>query len=452
MTFDKTAARSEFSRKILLIGIPVVLQNIVSMSLNFMDTLMIGRLGETEVAAVGAANQVYFVLSVTMFGLLSGSAVFTAQYWGAKDIKGIRRIIGIDLLLGVAAACLFTAAVMLFPEAILSLFTKDSGVIACGRDYIRIACLSYVFTGVTTAFSFNARAIQRVNAPTAINAAAVLVNIVLNYLLIFGKLGLPALGVKGAALATLIARIAEMAAMLLYVYLAKDHPFRAGRRELFGFSRSLFLRTMKTAVPVIVVESSWAVVTALTFGAYGRIGVSAMAVAQVVSVISELLQCVFFGVGNATAMIIGESLGRGDKDKAYYFGLCAQAATVILIIVVSLVMLGISGLVPKLYDFPPETDQLLVRTLRISALLVTPKMLAYIYMVGILRAGGDNLFCMILEVICNLALALPLAFIGVLVLHLSLPAVMALVEIGDVVRILFCVPRFFRRKWINIVI
>ena len=449
---DLRKEEKNFYKKLVLIGIPVVCQNLVNNGLNLMDTLMIGMLGEAEIAAVGAANQVFFISTVILFGLYSGAAVFTAQYYGAGDIQGVRKMLGIDCITGLVVTLFFTCIALLFPEQIIGLFSDDPAVITYGTEYIRIAGCSYCVAGLSMAISYNSRAIQLLKAPTIINACALTMNVVLNYFLIFGIGPFPHLGVKGAAIATVIARVIELTALLLYIYTRKNHPFKAKLSELMGFSKELYIKSMKMAVPVVITDGSWAIAVAVVFAAYGMLGTAALAVTQVSNVITEMLQSVYYGVGNATAMLIGETLGQGDKEGAYRNGRRALKVVLILNIIILLVTLAIIKPVVGIYNFDAETSELLARTLFVIAFITTPRMIGDIYLVGILRSGGDAMFCMILELICNLAVQIPIAFIAVKVLGLSLPAAMIIGELGDIIRIAACMPRFRSKKWINIVI
>lgn len=442
--------RKTFINKTIMIGIPVILSNLVSIGLNLIDTLMIGMIGEDALAAVGAANQVYFIFIVALFGLFSGAAVYTAQYWGAQDIKGLRRVLGIDYGVCTIVSFLFTIVAFVFAPLIIGFFSKDERVIGYGVDYIRIVCISYVFTGISHSISYNSRAVQKLAFPTAVQIAALLLNAALNYILIFGKLGLPAMGVKGAALATLIARILECLVLLLYIYSKKDHPLKAALGEL-KLTSNLFKEVMKKAIPVILTEASWAITTAIVFAAYGKLGTAALAVTQVANVFAEIMQTVFFGIGNTTAVIIGESLGQKNKERAYHYGQLALYSTVLFSAITTTLLVILAKPIMGIYDFQPETSDLLVRTLRMQAYLILPKMLTYMYIVGILRAGGDTFYCMVLEVICNWLVTVPLAFFAVLVLKTTLPIALLIVSSSEVVRLIACAPRFRSRKWMNIV-
>jgi len=445
-----TAEGKTFYRKMVFVGLPIVFQNLISIGLNLIDALMMGKLGAVEVAAVGAANQVYFVFVITLFGFYAGAAVHTAQYWGARDIPNVRKMLGINYIVGI----LFSTAVMgfafFFAPTLLGLFSKDSAVIALGVDYIRIACFSYFFAGISMAISYNSRAIQNLKLPTTVNALALCLNAVLNYLFIFGAAGFPELGVKGAAVATLIARIFEFIVLFTVIYLQKYHPFKAGGKELFSFNWLYFTKAARTATPVALSEFSWAACIALIFMAYGKIGTEALAVTQVANTISDMLQSLFFGLGNATMMLIGETLGQKNKEEAFLNGKRAVRATLILVLVTTVFMLLVNPMVTGFFHFDEATLELLYDTLVVMALLTGPKMLAYIYVCGILRAGGDTVFCMKLEIVCNVLIQVPMAYFAVLVLDASLPFAMICVAAGELVRIAACVPRFRSRKWINI--
>lgn len=439
-----------FYRKMILIGFPVVFQNLISIGLNLIDSLMIGRLGEAEVAAVGAANQVYFVFVITLFGFYAGAAVHTAQYWGARDISNVRKMLGINYIVGILFSAAVTAFAYAFAPILLGLFSEDPVVIALGVSYIRIACFSYFFAGLSMAISYNSRAIQNLKLPTIVNAVALCLNAILNYLLIFGVAGFPELGVRGAAIATLIARIFEFITLFTVIYLQKSHPFKAGPKQLFAFDWQYFMRAAKTAVPVVMSEFSWAACVALIFMAYGKIGTEALAVAQVANTISDMLQSVFFGVGNATMMLIGETLGQKNTEEAYINGKRSIRVTLFLTLITTVLMLLVNRTVIGFFNFDVSTLELMYDTLVVMALLIGPKMLAYIYICGILRAGGDTVFCMYLELICNVLVQVPMAYIAVLVFHTSLPVAMIFVAAGELVRIVACVPRFRSKKWINV--
>lgn len=441
-----------YYKKMIVLGVPIMFQNLISIGLNLLDTLMIGALGEQQLAAVGAANQVYFIFSITLFGLFSGSAVYTSQYFGADDYKGIRKVLGMDYAVAFLSSIFVAFVSFMWAKEIIGVFASNRAVINYGSEYIRIACFSYTFAAISMAISYNSRAIQKVFIPVCINGIALILNGVLNYILIFGLDKIPAYGVRGAAYATLIARIFELFALVTYIYGSKEHIFKAKLRDLFGFSWKHFYLIMKTAIPTILTDSSWAFSMALVFAVYGMLGTAELAVSQVANVICEILQAAYFGVGNATAMIIGESLGKGQKDRAYHYGKLAIGVVIFLNVVATIFIVMTSGYIAGFYNFSQSTSDLLILTIKTVGIIISVKTLGYIYIVGILRAGGDAIFIMKLELVCNVLIQLPIAYFGVTVLNLSLPFVMVLVETGDLIRIILCAPRFVSKKWIKIVI
>ena len=335
----------QFYKTVLTIAIPVVLQNLISIGLNMADTIMIGKLGVDELAAVGTANRLYFVFSSLCFGIYSGASVYVSQYWGVKDIKNIRRTLGIDIILGGGMALLFTAIAIFAAPQVLGLFSSDPRVIELGTEYLHIVAISYFFTSMSFAINFNCRAIHMLKVPTAINTLALVINLVFNYLLIFGKFGFPKLGVKGAALATLLARLVEFILMYLCVYLQKGHPLAAKIRELFSFDRELFTRVLKTSLPVIVSEGGWSLGNSVYYIAYGMLGASALAVVQVASTVNDLFQILFFGIGNASAVMIGNELGRRNEDKAYSYAVVFLKMTFAINLVMSVALFLSRGMV-----------------------------------------------------------------------------------------------------------
>lgn len=442
--------RITFYRKMMRVGIPVVLQNLISIGLNVIDTLMIGRVGVDELAAVGAANQYYFIFSMACFGFYSGAAVYTSQYWGLRDVKNIRKVVGIDYTVGVTLAVITIICGFFFAPQIIWLFSREANVIALGTEYLRIACFTYFFAGMSFAISYNCRAIQNLKIPTIINATAIFINAGLNYCLIYGKFGFPALSIRGAAIATLIARVLEFVAMVVYIYSQKDHPLRAMPAELFSYGKQMFFKVWKTAMPVVASETIWSISVAMIYMAYGMLGSAALAVSQVGNVVAELFQSVFFGVGNATAVIIGESLGRSERELARNQAAESLKITVLLSVVMMVILILVRRPVAAVYKFDQETTTLLLSTLLVQAVMMFPKMMSYIYICGILRSGGDTTFCMIVDTVGNVFVQVPLAFLGVLVFHWNLAAVIALVALVDGIKGVICHYRYKSNRWINV--
>jgi putative MATE family efflux protein len=438
-----------FYKTMFAIALPIIIQHLISIGLNMIDTIMIGRLGENELAAIGISNRIYFMFAIFCFGFYSGASVFVSQYWGIRDIKNIRKIFGIEITGGLVISSVFTIVLLIFPHQIMGVFIKDPVVIGHGVDYLRIVSLAFIFTSLSFAISFNSRSIRMIKVPTIINVLAIALNTFLNYCLIYGNFGLPALGIKGAALATLIARFLEFVLLSTYVYKDRSHPLAGSFTELFSWEKSMLKKVFKTSFPVFVNEVLWVTGTSVYYIAYGLIGAEAVAVVQVTFTISDFFQSLFFGIGGACAVMIGNELGRGEIKNAYDFALRFIKITFIFSILISILMYVIRGPIIGFYDFKESTNLMLNRSLIVSAIFLAPKMQSYMIIVGILRSGGDTKFCMVTDSIFVWLIGIPLAFISVLVFKWPIYLVLAAVFAEEALKFAVIYTRVLSKKWLN---
>jgi Na+-driven multidrug efflux pump len=249
----------EYFRLLVKFAVPIAMQSLVTSSLNMIGVIMIGQLGETSVAAVGLANQIWFLLNLLLFGIVSGCAMFVAQLWGKKDIPNIRRVLGLAVKMGLVAAFLFWSLAVFFPGSLLRVYSRDLAVIEIGSQYLGIIGWSYGFYAISTSYSFSLRSTGYVRLPLFVSTIALLFNIVIAFPLIFGwnEIGLPALGVNGAAIAGLIARVLECLAMLGVVYSNQLNPSAASARDLLEFNLQFSISVLKPILPVIANEFLW---------------------------------------------------------------------------------------------------------------------------------------------------------------------------------------------------
>ena len=387
-----------------------------------------------------------------LFGLFSGAAVPLAQYYGARDFKSIKKILGMDIVIGLSLALFTFLIVQLFAPQIIGLFADDEQVIGYGVQYIRIVAVTYLFVGVSFAISFNSRSVQILKVPTIVNACSILTNTILNYALIYGNFGLPALGVRGAAIATLIARFIELTALVTYLAVDKKHPFHGHLKEFTGFTGALLKKVMRTAMPVVLSEGGWSLGVSLVFAAYGKISAEALAVMQVSNVICSLCQCASFAIGNASAALTGETLGQREPELAYENTKKYMKIQWLLNGIMTVMILLLRRPIAAIYNFDPETTEMLMLSLGVFAFTLIPRMVAYAVQCGILRAGGDTLFCMVVELTCNLGIEVILAYVSVLVFQFPLHLCIAVASIGNLIKAIVEYRRYVSKKWINIVI
>lgn len=441
--------RSEFMSDLLRVAIPVIMQQLIIVALNLADTVMVGKLSEEALAAVGAANQIYFVYIDAIFGFLSGAAVFAVQYWGIGDLKTLRKTMGIAYTTVLAITIPSIIIVYVWAPKLIGIFLSEPEVISLGTEYIRIACFTYFFGGLTFVISYFSRATMLLKWPTVINAVAVTINIILNYGMIYGKLGFSRMEVAGAAWATLIARVIEFIAIFIYVYVTKDHPLRAKIKEMV-FQKNLYIKVMKTALPVSLNEVMWVMSFTVVFAIYGRLGATAIAIVQVAMTITDVFQTMYIGLCNGCNVIVGQKLGQGKRDEAFENSKTILKMVWVMNIVLSILLLLLRAPIARIYEFSPATTELLMDSLAVYAIAMTPKMLAYVLICGIFRPGGDTLWCFIVDGGLNWLLSVPMAYFAVEIAGWSLPLCVGFVALAEVIKTIICYFRFYSKKWINV--
>ncbi len=445
--------KKTFYKTMLTIGAPIALQHLIGSSLNLVDTLMIGRLGENAIAAVGIANRLFFLFILFIYGAYSGCGVFAAQYWGKKDKKNIHRILGIMLVFGVAFSFLFTMAAILFPRQILILFSRDVVVLDLSVQYLRIVAISYIMTAITFAYSFSCRSVHKTTLPMVVSAIALSTNTILNYILIYGKYGMPALGVEGAAIATTIARALEMVLLIMFIYKDKAHPLVGPIREYFDIHKDMVVNVVKTAMPVFVNEATWALGNVVYFIAFGFLGTEAVAVVQICYTVSDFFQALFMGLGSACGVMIGNAVGQEENDKAMSYSVEFIKLTIVFSIIIAGLLYLSRPLIILLYsNLAIITQNMLMATLAVIAFYQIPKMYTFTMIVGILRGGGDTKFCMYLDLLSVWLIGVPLGFISVLLWKWPVHWVIGAVYFEELIKVFITLPRFLSKKWIHNVI
>jgi putative MATE family efflux protein len=438
-----------FIKGMLAIAVPVALQNLISSSLNMIDTLMISSLGQASIAAVGLANQVFFLYILLTFGINSGASIFIAQFWGKEDVPSIRKVLGISMFLSAVAGTIFTVAALFFPEWIMGLFIKEAEVIKLGSDYLRIVSFSYTITAISFAYSIALRTTGRPKVPLKVSVIAFIVNTVLNYIFIFGKFGMPVLGIKGAALGTLIARVVEIIFILYSVYASKG-VLAASIKELFGFEKAFIKKYLITVYPVILTEAFWALGQVMYAIAYARIGEKATAAIQLTNTIQNLFFVVVRGLANACGVMVGSKVGSGEEDVAYQY-----AIRFIILSSVSGLVLGIVlALAPDiLLMFFRNLEISLYETSRSLLIVMGLTFVIRVYntiaIVGVLRAGGETKLAMKIDLGTVWLIGVPLAFIGALYLKWPVQYVFLLVTMEEVVKAILGIPIIKSKKWIK---
>ena len=438
----------DFIRSMLVLALPVALQQLITASLNMVDVLMVGQLGETSVAALGLANQIFFLLILFLFGVTSGMSIFTAQYWGKNDVENIRRVLGICLAIAVAVATGFTLAATLVPQILMSFYTEDQEVIELGSDYLRIVGLSYIMMAITISYISVLRSIRRVIMTAVVSVLGLGLKTVIAYWLIFGIGGFPELGVRGAAIGTAIGWTFECILLLILVYALKT-PLAANPLSFFRFSRPFAMNVLKTSMPAAINEVLWSVGFSSYYAVYARIGTDAVAAANINATIEELMFVLFIGLGNACSVMVGNKIGEGEKHVAFEYAWRFMIIGVTVALIGGAVMFSLREKVIGLYDISPSAADNLRGLMLVFALSAWLKMLNFILFIGAMRAGGDTRYAMFTELFSVWGIGVPAALIGGFVLHLPVYGVYALVLLEEAVKAVIIARRFLSRKWIH---
>jgi MATE family, multidrug efflux pump len=437
-----------FFRAMLALAVPVAFQQLITAGLNMIDVLMVGQLGEASVAALGLANQIFFLLILFLFGTTSGMAIFTAQYWGKGDVESIRKVLGICLVLAISVAALFSLAATLIPERLMSFYTEDPEVIKLGSSYLRIVGLSYVLMAISVSYISVLRSITQVTMTVFVSVCALILKTAIGYTLIFGHFGLPALGVRGAAIGTGIGWAFECVLLLILVY-ARKTPLAANLLTFFHFDRPFLFNVLRTSMPAAINEVIWSFGITTYNAVYAHIGTDAIAAIQINATIEELMFVLFIGLGNACSVMVGNKIGEGEKETAFEYSRRFTILAVSCSMLGGVVVFFIRDFVTGLYQLSPSAAHNLMNIMVVYALSAWLKVFNFMLFIGALRAGGDTRYAMFTELFSIWMIGVPAALIGGFVLHLPVYIVYAMVLLEEAAKALIIFRRYLSRNWIH---
>ena len=441
-----------FTRTMLSIAIPLTLQNLLFSSFTLIDTVMVGKLGDLPLAAVGMAGKWSWFLNIVLFGCTSGAAVFIAQYFGAGDRKGIYRTYGLMSMLSMAAGVVFMLGALLIPETIIGMFTKDPEAIAVAAVYLRCIAVSYPFQAIAKSASTLLQSTQRVVIPFIGAACSVLTNVVFNALLIFGLCGFPAMGVAGAAIASAMAAVVN--ALVIYgIGLARGSMLRAPVHALLDISRGFVRDYVRVGAPAMFNETIWALSILIYSAIFGHMSTEAYAAITVAKSIEDLTCVAVFGMCSACAVMIGSYVGQGKYDHAKA---CARYH-IVLATLFSLVIGGslffLRGPIMSLFGVSETVRAASIAVITIYGAEMALRNIPLMLVVGTFRAGGDTKYGLIVDTISAYLIGIPLTAVAGLVLHLSVPATYAIMYfIEDIFKVIVYGRHFLSDKWIKPVV
>lgn len=434
--------KRDFSKKLLITSLPVILQQLLQNSLSFADTIMIGQLGSVEIASVGLCNQIYFLISVVIFGIASGASIFTSQYWGSRDMGGFRKTVGVALSISFLIVSVFAFLSVFSPALLMRLFVDDDVVVEIGCRYLRIVGISYFFVSVSMVFSIALRSSGDMVNPTKATFISLIFNLILNYFLIFPF----GLGVVGAAIATTISRFAELAILFMIVRKSK---LGLNFRTIFDFDFIFVKQILKTAFPVIIDDFLWALGMTVYKAVYSRMGIGILAAANVSESVQNLIFVVQDGMGAAISVMIGNEIGRSNEDNAQFMAKRSLVISLYFSLLGTVLLAVLSPFVPLLFKIDSEVRLITTYALLAMAAGLPFKFNNHTAIVGIMRSGGDTNFILFTEIFSIWCVGVPLAILGGLVLKLELWEVYILILGEEIAKMIIIMPRLLKGKWIN---
>ena len=444
-----------FYKRLFLLALPLILQNLITTSLGFVDTFMVGLIGDSELSAVTAANAPIFMLQVIIFGMMSGLTVLVSQYWGKGDTDAINRTMGVAFYTGLLISGTAALVLFLFPMQVMSLVTNNALLVELGAPYLRIVGISYIFNAVSSVYVSMQRSTENPLFGMLVFAASMLLNTFLNYVLIFGKLGAPRLGITGAALATLTARVAELLIVLVYAAVNRRVPLDV--RSLLCPGQEIIRAFVKNASPILLNETLWGLGTTMMTVVMGHMLISAdmLAAYAIMGNIDKFATVSCFGLAGATAVMVGKRIGEGaEKEEVYSLSCCLLLVAFLLgtVIAVLLAIALPTLFIPVLYPLfsLSETATRAAVTLCIVYLVMMPmKSYDISNITGVLRAGGDAVMASLIDLVPLWCVAVPMAALTGWILNAPLPLVCFSIYAENVAKMPWGIHRLRSRKWIH---
>lgn len=440
--------KDNFYRTVFTLVLPMALQNLINVGVSAADVVMLGRVGETALSASSLAGQIYFIMTLIFFGLTSGAAVLTAQYWGKRDTVTIEKVLGVSISFALCVSVIFTLAAQIFPTQLMMLFSKDSEVISEGAKYLKIVSLSYILSAVTMVYLNIIRSTERVIISTAVYSISLIVNILLNAVFIFGLFGMPAMGTAGAAIGTSCARLVEFVIVVFYA-LRINHTVRFHFKRMICRDKLLMKDFMFYALPVTLNELLWGSGVAVVNAIVGHLGSPAAAANSVVQVVRQLAMVIIMGVANAAAIIIGKSIGAGKTEQAEDYGKRFVRMTIVLGIASGCLVLSLTPAVLGGMKLGGEAMTYLKYMMILMSAFIMFHSLNSVLIVGLFRAGGDTRFGLYIDAGALWGVAVLFGMIAAFVWKLPVIAVYAILISDELVKTPFSLWRYFSRRWLN---
>ena len=432
-------------KEIVRLALPIALQQFMTALVGACDAIMLGKLSQDAMSAVSLATQVTFVFNLFMFAFMAGENMFVAQYYGKGDYTGISQVFSLVTKICGCIAVVFLAGTLFFPEQLMRILTNEETLIVLGSEYLRVIGISYVFSGIAQTFLAIMKNCGAVNMSTLINGVMVILNIALNAVFIFGLSGFPKMGIKGAALATVLATVVQFLWSVGYVLCR----IRAVKFSLRSCEKKLFGRFWQKAVPLLINNLAWGIGFSMYSVIMGHLGTDAVAANGIANISKNLVVCFCLGLGNAGSIIVGNRLGADRLQEAKEVGETLTKTAIIAGIVSGLVMIALSPFITKMVDLTPIARGYLQKMLLISSYYIAGKSVNCMTIGGIFAAGGDSKFGMLCDSVTLWCIIVPLGCICAFILKLPVMVVYFVLNLDEIIKLPVVYKHYKKYKWIK---
>ena len=432
-------------KEIVRLALPIALQQFMTALVGACDAIMLGKLSQDAMSAVSLATQVTFVFNLFMFAFMAGENMFVAQYYGKGDYKGISQVFSLVTKICGCIAVVFLAGALFFPEQLMRILTNEETLIVLGSEYLRVIGISYVFSGIAQIFLAIMKNCGAVNMSTLINGVMVILNIALNAVFIFGLSGFPKMGIKGAALATVLATVVQFLWSVGYVLCR----IRAVKFSLRSCEKKLFGRFWQKTVPLLINNLAWGIGFSMYSVIMGHLGTDAVAANGIANISKNLVVCFCLGLGNAGSIIVGNRLGADRLQEAKEVGETLTKTAIIAGIVSGLVLIALSPFITKMVDLTPTARGYLQKMLLISSYYIAGKSVNFMTIGGIFAAGGDSKFGMLCDSVTLWCIIVPLGCICAFILKLPVMVVYFVLNLDEIIKLPVVYKHYKKYKWIK---
>ena len=432
-------------KEIVRLAFPIALQQFMTALVGACDAIMLGKLSQDAMSAVSLATQVTFVFNLFMFAFMAGENMFVAQYYGKGDYTGISQVFSLVTKICGCIAVVFLAGTLFFPEQLMRILTNEETLIVLGSEYLRVIGISYVFSGIAQTFLAIMKNCGAVNMSTLINGVMVILNIALNAVFIFGLSGFPKMGIKGAALATVLATVVQFLWSVGYVLCR----IRAVYFSLRSCEKKLFVRFWQKAVPLLINNLAWGIGFSMYSVIMGHLGTDAVAANGIANISKNLVVCFCLGLGNAGSIIVGNRLGADRLQEAKEAGGTLTRTAIIAGIVSGLVLIALSPFITKMVDLTPTARGYLQKMLLICSYYIAGKSVNCMTIGGIFAAGGDSKFGMLCDSVTLWCITVPLGCICAFILKLPVMVVYFVLNLDEIIKLPVVYKHYKKYKWIK---